>query len=71
VISFKGLPVDDLEETLIFDMEDEITDICKTFSIQNKKQEYNLIDALKQSCRRIIREKTGKKPYTRINLTRI
>jgi ribonuclease J len=52
-------------------MEDEITDICKTFSIQNKKQEYNLIDALKQSCRRIVREKTGKKPHTRINLARI
>ena len=71
VISFKGLPVDDLDETFIFDLEDEIVDICKTFSVQNKKQEYNLIDTLKQSCRRIVREKTGKKPYTRINLTRI
>jgi ribonuclease J len=71
VISFKGLPVDDLDETFIFDMEDEIADICKTFLIQNKKQEYNLIDALKQSCRRIVREKTGKKPHTRINLARI
>jgi ribonuclease J len=71
VISFKGLPVDDLDETFIFDMEDEIADICKTFSIQNKKQEYNLIDALKQNCRRIVREKTGKKPHTRINLARI
>ena len=71
VISFKGLPVDDLDETFIFDMEDEIADICKTFSIQNKKQEYNLIDALKQSCRRIVKEKTGKKPHTRINLARI
>ena len=71
VISFKGLPIDDLDETFIFDMEDEIADICKTFLIQNKKQEYNLIDALKQSCRRIVREKTGKKPHTRINLARI
>ena len=71
VISFKGLPIDDLDETFIFDMEDEIADICKTFSIQNKKQEYNLIDALKQNCRRIVREKTGKKPHTRINLARI
>jgi len=52
-------------------MEDEISEICKTFSLQNKKQEYNLIEALKQSCRRIVREKTGKKPHTRINLARI
>ena len=71
VISFKGLPVDELDDAFIFDMEDEIADICKTFSIQNKKQEYNLIDALKQSCRRIVKEKTGKKPHTRINLARI
>ena len=52
-------------------MEDEIALICKTFSLQNKKQEYNLIEALKQSCKRLVREKTGKKPYTRINLARI
>jgi ribonuclease J len=71
VISFKGLPTEDLDETFIFDIEDEIANICKTFLVQNKKQEYNLIDALKQNCRRIVREKTGKKPYTRINLARI
>jgi ribonuclease J len=71
VISFKGLPIEDLDETFVFDMEDEIVDICKTFSIQNKKQEYNLIESLKQNCRRIVREKTGKKPHTRINLARI
>ncbi len=71
MISFKGLPVDDLDETFIFDMEDEVSQICKTFSLQNKKQEYNLIEALKQSCKRLVREKTGKKPYTRINLARI
>ena len=71
VISFKGLPVDDLDEMFIFDMEDEIAKICQKFSLQNKKQEYNLIDSLKQSCRKIVRDKTGKKPYTRINLARI
>jgi ribonuclease J len=71
VISFKGLPADDLEETFIFDMEDEIDDICKKFLIQNKKQEYNLIEAIKKGCKKIVREKTGKKPYTRINLARI
>jgi ribonuclease J len=71
VISFKGLPVENLDETFIFDLEDEIDEICKTFSLQNKKQEFNLIEALKQNCKRIVREKTGKKPYTRINLARI
>ena len=71
VISFKGLPVEDLDETFIFDLEDAIDEICKTFSLQNKKQEFNLIEALKQNCKRIVREKTGKKPYTRINLARI
>ena len=71
VISFKGLPVEDLDETFVFDMEDEIAEICKTFSLQNKKQEHSLIEALKQSCKRIVREKTGKKPFTRINLARI
>ena len=71
VISFKGLPVDDLDDAFIFDMEDEIAEICKTFSVQNKKQEYNLIETLKQSCKRIVREKTGKKPHTRVNLARI
>ena len=71
VISFKGLPVDDLDEMFIFEMEDEIAKICQKFSLQNKKQEYNLIDSLKQSCRKIVRDKTGKKPYTRINLARI
>ena len=52
-------------------MEDEISNICRTFSIQSKKQEKNLIDTLKQNCRRIIRDKTGKKPYTNINIARI
>ena len=36
-----------------------------------KKQEQNLIETLKQSCRKIIRDRTGKKPYTTINISRI
>ena len=71
VISFKGIPENELNETLLFDMEDEISNICRTFSIQSKNQEKNLIDTLKQNCRRIIRDKTGKKPYTNINIARI
>ncbi len=71
IISFKGIPKDNIEENFIFDMEDEIFNICKTFSLQSKKQEKNLIETLKQNCRKIVREKTGKKPFTNINIARI
>ena len=71
VISFKGIPENEQDENFIFDMEDEILNICKSFSLNNFKQERNLIEALKQNCRRIVREKTGKKPYTNINIARI
>ena len=71
IISFKGIPEDEISETFIFDMEDEINNICRTFSFQNKNQEKNLIDLLKQNCKKIVRNKTGKKPYTNINIARI
>ena len=47
-------------ENFIFDMEDEIFNICKTFSLESKNQQKNLIETIKQNCRRIVREKTGK-----------
>ncbi len=71
VISFKGIPENEIGETFIFDMEDEITNICRTFSLQSKNQERNLIETLKQNCRRIVKNKTGKKPFTNINIARI
>ena len=37
VISYKGIPEDEISETFIFDMEDEISNICRTFSLGNKK----------------------------------
>ena len=40
-------------------MEDEIINICKTFSMDNKKQQQNLIETLKQNCRSL-RKKLGK-----------
>ena len=52
-------------------VEDEILNICKTFSMDNRKQQQNLIETIKQNCRRIVREKTGKKPFTNINIARI
>ena len=71
VISYKGIPEKNEDNTFIFDMEDEIMNICRTFSMDNRKQQQNLIETLKQNCRRIVREKTGKKPFTNINITRI
>ena len=71
IISFRGIPEKENSEHFIFDMEDEIFNICRTFSLDNKKQQKNLIDTIKQNCRRIIREKTGKKPFTNINIARI
>jgi len=71
IISFKGIPVDEINETFLFDMEDEVANICSKFSVQNKKQEHNLIEALKQNCRRIVKDRTGKKPYTTVNISRI
>ena len=71
IISFRGIPENQNNEPFIFDMEDEIFNICKTFSLENKNQQKNLIETIKQNCRRIVREKTGKKPFTNINIVRI
>ena len=71
IISFRGIPEKENSEHFIFDMEDEIFNICRTFSLENKNQQKNLIDTIKQNCRRIVREKTGKKPFTNINIVRI
>ncbi len=71
VISFKGIPENNVSENFIFDMEDQINNICRTFSLQSKNQEKNLIESLKKNCRKIVKERTGKKPYTNINIARI
>ena len=71
VISYKGIPEKDTSDNIVFDIEDEILNICRTFSLDSKKQQQNLIDTIKQNCRKIVREKTGKKPFTNINITRI
>ena len=71
IISIKGIPQNDSIENFIFEMEEEISNICKSFSLNNKKQEKNLIEAIKSNCRKIIRVKTGKKPFTNINIARL
>ena len=63
VISYKGIPEKNEDDTFIFDIEDEIMNICRTFSMDNKKQQQNLIETLKQNCRRIVREKNWKKTF--------
>ena len=70
ILTFKGLPILQKEE-FINGLEDEIDNITKTFSLNSKKQESNLIDTLKIACRKFSKEKTGKKPFTNINLVRI
>ncbi len=71
IISLKGIPENNEIETFKFDMEDEILNICRTFALDSKNQEKNLIETIKQNCRKIIKDKTGKKPYTNINIARI
>ena len=70
LLTFRGLPVYEKEEFL-YELEDEIEKTTRSFSLNNKKQETNLIDALKTTCRKFTKEKTGKRPLTNINLVRI
>ena len=70
ILNFKGLPVYERDD-FKYGLEEELKKISKTFSLNNKKQEDNLIDALKSTCRKYCKEKTGKKPITNINLVRI
>ena len=70
ILSFKGLPILN-EEEFIYGLEEEIESTAKTFSLNSKKQEHNLIDALKITCRKYSKEKTGKKPFTNINIVKI
>ena len=70
VLTFRGIPVYDVDE-FIYGLEEAIEGTTKTFSLGNKKQEYNLIDALKITCKKYTKEMTGKKPFTNINLVKI
>ena len=70
VLTFRGIPVYDVDE-FIYGLEEAIEGTIKTFSLANKKQEYNLIDALKITCKKYTKEMTGKKPFTNINLVKI
>ena len=70
VLTFRGIPVYDVDE-FIYGLEEAIEKTTRTFSLGSKKQEYNLIDALKIACRKYTKEMTGKRPFTNINLVQI
>ena len=70
ILTFKGLPIIDKEDFTI-ELEEEIEKTIKTFSLINKKQEMNLMEALKTTCRKFTKEKTGKRPFANINLVRV
>ena len=71
IITFKGLPSNGEGNNFIFALEDKIQSICKSHSLNNPKQEHNLIETLRINCRKTVKEKTGKRPYTNVNLVRI
>jgi ribonuclease J len=71
IITLKGIPlVEEDESEIEYDLEDVVMDTCKTFNLNNSKQEKNLIDTLKGNCRKLINDKSGKKPLVNINLVR-
>ena len=70
ILTFRGIPIDDMEE-FVYGLEEAIEETARSFKLGSKKQEYNLIDALKVICRKFTKEKTGKKPFTNINLVKI
>ena len=70
ILTFQGLPINETDE-FTYGLEEEIERTTRSFSLNSKKQENNLIDALKTICRKYSKEKTGKKPITNVNLVRI
>jgi ribonuclease J len=71
IITLKGIPfIDEDASEIEYDLEDVVMDTCKSFNLNNSKQEKNLIDTLKGNCRKLINDKSGKKPFVNINLVR-
>ena len=68
IATFRGLPIYEKDE-FIYGLEDEIEKTTRSFKLGSKQQEHNLIDALKISCRKFAKEKTGKKPVSYTHLT--
>ena len=71
IISYKGIPSNGESTNFVFDLEDKIKNLSRTYSLKNSKQDYNFIEEVKSNCRKTVKEKTGKRPYTNVNLVRI
>ena len=71
VLIFIFLSFQAIAEEFVYGLEEEIEKTSRTFKVGSKQQEHNLIDALKIACRKFSKERTGKKPFTNINLVRI
>ena len=72
IVTLKGIPLIEEDASEIeYDLEDVVMDTCKTFNLNNSKQEKNLIDTLKGNCLKLINDKSGKKPLVNINLVRL
>ena len=56
---------------LNLDLKKKLIKQLRTFSLNNKKQDNNIIDTIKVVCKKYSKEKTGKKPITNVNLVRI
>ena len=70
ILTYVGLPVIENDD-FKYGLENEIGKTTKTFSLNNKKQQINIIDTIKAVCKKYSKEKTGKKPITNVNLVRI
>ena len=71
LISFKGIPSNGESTNFTDILEGKIISICKNYSLKNLKQSHNLITDIKTNCRKTVKEKTGKRPFTNVNLIRI
>ena len=70
VLNLYGVPVFE-KETFKDELLIEIKKTIKTFSLKNANQEKNIVEAIRKTCRKYTKEKTGKKPITNVNLMRI
>ncbi len=70
ILTYVGLPVIENDD-FKYGLEEEISKTTKTFSLNSKKQQINIIDTIKVVCKKYSKEKTGKKPITNVNLVRI
>ena len=72
IINLRGIPADDEElDEISYDLEDEIINTAKSYSLNNKKDEKNLIDSLKSNLKKVIYARVKKRPYTNIVLVRL